>query len=224
MASETRLTTSAIRAVFEDEVANLKGKVADTFADEGRYFARSILPRTRKVGPGDAVQGGVAILGGAREVQVHPYVFRRVCRNGAIMACSLQTRRIEHVETRDPEEVLVALREAVRVCAAPEVFAHSAQRMRSTRETDADLVLSLLPHLSKGRGIRGFMSELLRRLLREEDHHSAFGVMNAVTALARDTRDPQKRWDLEELGGAIAMTVQTPRPSPLTTARRLVRV
>jgi hypothetical protein len=32
---------------------------------------------------------------------------------------------------------------------------------------------------------------------------SAFGVLNAVTSLARDTRDPETRWQLEELGGAL---------------------
>ncbi len=30
--------------------------------------------------------------------------------------------------------------------------------------------------------------------------------MNAVTSVARDTRDPVTRWRLEELGGQIAVT------------------
>jgi hypothetical protein len=32
---------------------------------------------------------------------------------------------------------------------------------------------------------------------------SAFGLLNAVTSVARDTRDPETRWRLEELGGTM---------------------
>jgi hypothetical protein len=35
--------------------------------------------------------------------------------------------------------------------------------------------------------------------------------MNAVTAVARDTRDPGLRWHLEELGGGVPAAV-TPDP------------
>jgi len=38
--------------------------------------------------------------------------------------------------------------------------------------------------------------------------------MNAVTSVARDTRDPELRWRLEELGGGIpAMLVPDPDDS-----------
>jgi hypothetical protein len=30
-----------------------------------------------------------------------------------------------------------------------------------------------------------------------------FGLVNAVTSVARDQKDPQVRWRLEELGGGI---------------------
>jgi hypothetical protein len=36
---------------------------------------------------------------------------------------------------------------------------------------------------------------------------SPFGLANAVTAVARDTRDPDLRWNLEEFGGAVVATV-----------------
>jgi hypothetical protein len=47
-----------------------------------------------------------------------------------------------------------------------------------------------------------------------------FGFMNAVTAVARDTRDPETRWRLEELGGAVPL-VRPTRPKPLRGAVRL---
>jgi hypothetical protein len=39
---------------------------------------------------------------------------------------------------------------------------------------------------------------------------SRFGLMNALTATARETRDPELRWRLEEFGGGIPV-YRTPR-------------
>jgi hypothetical protein len=44
--------------------------------------------------------------------------------------------------------------------------------------------------------------DILRRYEQGQDR-SRFGLMNAVTSAARDTRDPELRWGLEELGGGI---------------------
>jgi hypothetical protein len=42
----------------------------------------------------------------------------------------------------------------------------------------------------------------MERFFQEADR-SRFALMNAVTSVARDTRDPEVRWRLEELGGGI---------------------
>jgi hypothetical protein len=36
--------------------------------------------------------------------------------------------------------------------------------------------------------------------------------MNAVTSVARDTRDPELRWRLEEFGGGIPALARDPSP------------
>jgi hypothetical protein len=46
----------------------------------------------------------------------------------------------------------------------------------------------------------------------QEGDRSQFGLANAVTAIARDTSDPELRWDLEELGGSIAIGKTSPTP------------
>jgi hypothetical protein len=38
--------------------------------------------------------------------------------------------------------------------------------------------------------------------------------MNAVTSVARDTRDPELRWRLEELGGGVPIAVRPRSPRP----------
>ena len=45
--------------------------------------------------------------------------------------------------------------------------------------------------------------QILDRYFSGTEGRSAFGLMNAVTSLARDTEDPELRWELEELGGGV---------------------
>jgi hypothetical protein len=45
-----------------------------------------------------------------------------------------------------------------------------------------------------------------------EGEKSRFGLMNAVTSVARDRPVPEERWRLEELGGGIAARI-LPKPS-----------
>jgi hypothetical protein len=46
----------------------------------------------------------------------------------------------------------------------------------------------------------------------EDPARSQFALANAVTSVARDTRDPELRWRLEEFGGGL-LTARTPAPS-----------
>jgi hypothetical protein len=52
---------------------------------------------------------------------------------------------------------------------------------------------------------------IIRQLFESRDR-SAFGLINAVTAVARDTRDPELRWRLEEFGGGVPALARDPRP------------
>ncbi len=56
------------------------------------------------------------------------------------------------------------------------------------------------------------IGQFLRRF-RSQPDRTRFGLVNAITSLARDTRDPESRWRLEELGGAIAAGVPGAPPS-----------
>ena len=111
------LAPSEMLAVFTVETQAAGGRVFDPFQDKQRLFVRSILPSTREVGPGDKIQGGVALKGDELGISVHPYTFRQVCTNGAIIAQAVQSVRIdrEEVEFADPAE---AVREAVQACCA----------------------------------------------------------------------------------------------------------
>ncbi len=86
--------------------------------------------------------------------------------------------------------------------------------MRSAREVQADAVLMMIPMIA--RLPRAMAVRLLTTIMdrfNEQGDNSRFGLMNAVTSVARDTRDPDLRWRLEELGGGVPLADGCPTPT-----------
>ena len=209
-----RLTTGAIQEAFAQEMTAMGGTVAEVFDDGVRLFARSVLARAREVLPNDRVRDGVALRATGGDVWIHPYVFRQICSNGAIIVHTVQTSRIEGVDALPPDRAAAAIREAVRACCAEESFTSAAEGMRSASQVQADLVLNLMPLLARltdRDDAAGLLRNIMDRFITDADT-SRFGLMNAVTSVARDTSDPEMRWRLEEFGGAI-LAGQPPMPS-----------
>jgi len=223
--------TGQIRDTFADVIASLGGEIPDVYNDGERLYARAVLLAEGEVRPGDRIRGGVAVRALGAEIQVHPYTFRKVCSNGAIAAHALETHRLERVESTevfapsyDVAVVLAELRSAVEACAAPEVFEKSTNEMRSAAEVQADVALQLLPAIARWpQHMAASVLPLIFQRFAADGDQSAFGLVNAVTSLARDTRDPETRWRLEELGGTIPARLRhRPRVGP--TASALVQV
>ena len=130
-----------------------------------------------------------------------------MCTNGAIAAHVTQSRRLERVECSevlrpayDAAATLLDVRGAVRACAAGDVFGDLVDEMRTAADRHTEAMVMLL---SAMRGISDeHLPEILDRFTRARDR-TAFGLMNAVTSYARDTHDPERRWNLEELGGGL---------------------
>jgi hypothetical protein len=203
------LSTATIMDIFAEEITERSGRVTDRYDDGSRLFTRSVLPHVDEVRPRDRVQGGVALKATGSEVCVHPYVFREVCRNGAIMAHSLESRRLVSRPEDDPDEAAWELRETIAACCADDVFADSVGHMRSAGDQEADVLLSILSWLSHLDP--EIVSQIMDSFLGEGEQ-TRFALMNAVTSVARDRSDPEERWRLEELGGGIAARI-LPRPS-----------
>ncbi|MHC4616017.1 MAG: hypothetical protein ACYTAU_20925 [Planctomycetota bacterium] len=220
--------TAAIREAFEQEVADLGGTVTDAFDDGRCLFLRSIFPGPMEVTPGDRVSRGVAPRSRESEILVHPYFFRQVCRNGSIVAQAVQTRRVErHEYATCPgagEAVLLEVRQAVRECSDAEILAGATDRMRTMTETEADAALSLLPEILKLKpdNASRLVDIILGRFERRPDR-STFGLMNAITSVARDSPNHDTRWRLEEAGGGMLARL-IPVPTPSDAAAELVLV
>lgn len=213
MSSPTALTTTRILDAFDKEITARGGRVTDSFHDGRRLFTRSVLEGSLEVRPGDRVQGGVALKAISDEICLYPYVFRQVCRNGAIIAQTISSRVIRGVDEQEqePETILERIRGGVAACCEPEVFPGAVRRMRRAGDVRADLALNLLPFLSRLSHAAGaqLVAPLMERFFRDGDR-SQFGLANAVTAVARDTEDPDLKWNLEEFGGGILIGA-TPR-------------
>lgn len=229
MALPDFMSTGQIGHAFTEEIEALGGRVTDRFDDRGsRLFLRSTLPEERNVRSGDRLQGGVALMATEAGLQVHPYVFRQVCTNGAIRAHAVQTRRLGlPASPFGAEESFSELRLAIRACADREAFAEGVEEMRSTLQSqDVDLLLTIMPMLSRLAGgvADGMIGEIISRAFREEGGRATrFGWMNAMTSVARDTPDPDVRWRLEQLGGGVPVLPTMPQPRPSAAAAMNVR-
>jgi hypothetical protein len=210
--------TQDIHATVLDELTCIGGTVSDRFDDGRRLFLRAVLPISDEVRPKDIVEGGIAVRTVGQEIEVCPYLFRQVCKNGAIMPQVAETRRIRRVDFAAPSDAIEAvnehLREVLRACSAAEVFANAVRQVRSATVTDVPSdVSTLLLFSSYWRNLGADLQDEIMETFLEDDDRSAFGLMNAVTSVARDQDDPEVRWQLEELGGGVpAMNFPRVRP------------
>lgn len=219
-------TMDTIHDTLVSEIAQLGGCVTDDIRCDDLLFMRSLLPHTDQVRSGDSVQGGVALRATEREVFVHPYTVRKVCENGAIMAIMTDTRRMVRVDPDvvpdEADEVLEDLRVAVQACAHKATLRDAVGAMRLLSEilVNQHYLIDLISVLSGPAVLdRGLIRAIMQRFARDRDR-TLFGFMNAITSLARDTRDPETRWRLEELGGGVLALSDTPHLAP--ARRRLV--
>jgi hypothetical protein len=203
--------TQEILEAFSEEISARQGKVTESFHHAGHLFARSVLPEAEEIRARDKVQGGVALRVTDTTAWVYPYVFRLVCKNGAIMARAEVGREIPNLEHLPVFEVLSQVREAVASCCESNAFATAAEQMRTAAQQPIDVILSMMPFLSQISSLSPELSrQIFERFLHEKDR-TRYGLMNAVTSVARDSRDHATRWRLEELGGQIA-AMKAPGP------------
>lgn len=198
--------TQEILGAFTEEISAREGKVTETFHQPGQLFVRSVFPQAEEIRAGDKVQGGVALRATDTVAWVYPYVFRLVCKNGAIMAHAAEGREIPNLDSVPAFEAVSLVREAVESCCERNAFATAAEQMRTAAQHPVDVILSMMPFLSRLSSLGPELArQIFERFFRENDR-TRYGFMNAVMSMARDTRDHVTRWRLEELGGQIAVT------------------
>ena len=130
------------------------------------------------------------------------------------MSQALHSQHVSIADWHGAVEAEAVFREAVGACCVDEAFATAAAEFRLAANSPLDMALnfaSLLPRLRAAQAL-DLLDGILERFVLQGDR-SRFGLVNAVTSLARDTRRPERRWRLEELGGAIAAELPVDPPS-----------
>ncbi len=99
------------------------------------------------------------------------------------------------------------------MCIQEQDFEGYVEKIKRARGLFPDPRLTLMPHLSRLPADQAsqILEDTHRRFAKGADE-SRYGLINAVTSLARDTRNPELRWSLETIGGALIVT-STPTPS-----------
>ena len=206
------LSTAAIASVFRDEVAIHDGTIHDMFNDGHRLYCRAVLPRVAKVRPKDKLQGGVALCVTDHFVRVQPYVLRHVCTNGLIVGISQRTWVVGLAGAKLDESALDDVRCAIKACCDEQEFRDQIQLFRVATTDQILTSMELLSRMQDLSGLPDPVREQIVSLVHDEfdreDDRTRYGLMNAVTAVARETRDPDLRWKLEEVGAAIGMALE----------------
>ena len=178
--------TQEILGAFTEEISAREGKVTETFHQPGQLFVRSVFPQAEEIRAGDKVQSGVALRAADTVARVYPYVFRLVCKNGAIMAQASEGREIPNLDSVPVFEAVSLVREAVESCCETNTFTTAAEQMRTAAQHPVDVILTMMPFLSR---LTSLGPELARQIFERffhENDRTRFGFMNAVTSMARD--------------------------------------
>jgi hypothetical protein len=207
-------TVEEIAPEFVSEVEAVGGTVMECIPDDDRLYARATFQSAGAVRIGDEVRSGVALRVSGPDVSVHPYLFRQICANGAIRVDRVASRSVSRAVT---ERVVSAaatgaaalgeIRAAIRACAHPDVLAPTLETMRDATEHRVSVMVHLLPLMVQlPAAQRSAIAEHVRLAVlhfNAGDDESLYGLMNAVTAVARGASDPEVRWQLEVLGAGL---------------------
>lgn len=192
-----------IVAVFREEIDCANGTIADHVLSSNHLFIRAHLPQMQTVRPHDEVQAGVALRADDTMITVLPYVYRLICTNGTLHARPLATHHIGRTEGLIAVETAALVCEAVQACGSPQAFQTSLDEFQ-TALAAPDAPSLLRPHFGHRALIRhqSRLSAVLEEYAREGER-TWYGLMNAVSAVARDTADPAWRWHLQVAAGEI---------------------
>ncbi len=161
-----------------------------------------------EVFPRDRMQVGFAAMReGTGPVQAWPRLLREVCSNGSLVCIGEFERH----------EGAAGIGEAVERCFAPALYEPAVRALREARATAVPDPREYFDELMRLGEMSETMLEYMYAVLDhfpDDEDDSLYGLVNAVTATARDVDDWPDRLDLEEQAGRLALLR---RPVPRRT-------
>lgn len=161
----------------------------------------------------DIICGGIIIRNsevGAGAFRVEPFILRLACENGLIVRQVLKRIHLGRTmneglwsrETMELENRILfsKVRDVIRATFDREVFKKWVLKLKESTEIEIEEPVEEARNVAK---LAGLTEEQERELLAYFTEHTKYGLINALTTLARDTRNVDERIRLEELGGKI---------------------
>ena len=206
-------------------------QIVSSSITETRLYIKAVFPKIQgEVKKGDVVQAGLAISNsevGLGMVKIEPLVYRLVCTNGMILNDARYTARHlggRVLDTNDVREmltdealraddsaVLLKVRDVVNASFDQVRFQRHLELMQgSTEQRIEGNPADAVKLLSKRQGFSEFEEGSVLRNLIEGADLSRWGLLNAVTATAKEEKLSYDRaTELETIGGSMLMMGQT---------------
>ena len=168
----------------------------------------------------DIVYGGLVIRNsevGASALRIEPFILRRVCSNGLILPKILKRihlgRQITEIddeiswsnETRELEDKAFwsKVRDVIRATFDKQTFQSWVEKLKESTKIEiknpTEAVNNIVGHL-------GLSEEQKQKLLMYFSESTKYGLINAVTNLASQTKNVDEQVRLEEFAGEILQT------------------
>lgn len=191
-------SNSELRAVIGDRMRANQAKESDWLEDPNRFFLRATRHIRVEVLPEDTMSPGLAARRHGGVVELWPYVFREICTNGAIMARCGSGRQIDLADP-DARDLVAATADR---CLSEQAWATCRASIAGTANQHLDLAMALVPLMRRmGNYDSSFLMDVVQGL---GQGRRLFDIMQAVTASAHRTTDPEEKWRREEEGGSLA--------------------
>lgn len=165
---------------------------------------------------------------------LHAFSLRLICTNGMISTrlAPPELLQLDPWDEEGAEEALAAAADASLGATARQAALFSQLRQPVTGEMLRNAWARLEAQLRSyeaGLRIRSLSNLRLRSEVRRAaaEEGTLFGMVNALTASARETRDPARKWQLEQLGETFLLACHdlfgngSPERSPAQVAERV---
>ncbi len=189
-------------------------------------FIKATTPKMQgEIRVGDIVQGGLLIRNsevGASRLAIQPFVNRLKCTNGMVIAemlggagfsqIHLGGRKAQGVyqfsdQTMQLENLAIfsKIRDVIRQTFEPGWFNTTIAALKASAENRVPLPERAIGNVVDMAGLPDSMRDSILRAYLGEPDPTQYGIVQAVTATAKNITSPEDRVAMEELGGRLAL-------------------
>lgn len=205
-------------------VSTLEGKelaVKSVSLTERKMFLQVVFPAmTRDVAVGDAVQYGLTISNsevGSGSVDVSSMIWRLVCSNGMVASSVVNSRHVgrqasagedysifsDEAVRADMQAFKLKLRDTVQAAISDQHFDAIVDQMRAATEDRITRPEQTVRNVTKRFDLSEDFGDLILGNMIEEGNLNRWGVVNGITALAKNIESPDRQFEIERLGHSV---------------------